>query len=208
MGFVLRLLVDWMGRRRGVEASVELSGAYVLFSGALLVAFSLVLGGVVASGSEPVAMIHRGGLAFVLYAAAEADGRWGIIPNELVFTGVVGGVLLQGWTELGVAPFWAGLAVPGVLLLLREGSRWVSGRPGFGLGDIKLGVVLGLFLGWDAFWVLYLAAIAVSLYGMGRVSIAEGDWTHRLPFAPFVALGTGLHWFVLPFEIVRQWMYL
>lgn len=211
IGLVVRWLVDWMGRRRGHPVgpySSEFNGPLVLFSAGLLVGLAFVLGGIVALGSNSIDLVRRGGLALVLYAAADADGRWGIVPNELVLAGVIGGLLLQGCRGVGTTHLWAALFVPVVLHFLREGSRFLSGRRGFGIGDVKLGAVLGLFLGWDAFWVLYLAAIGVSLFGVGRVLLADADWTRRLPFAPFVALGTGLHWFVLPFELVRRWIYL
>lgn len=58
------------------------------------------------------------------------------------------------------------------------------------MGDVKLGIVMGLALGWGTLWALYLAAVVGA--AEGTAGLASGRWTRSfpLPFAPFIAAGT------------------
>ena len=77
-----------------------------------------------------------------------------------------------------------------VLAVVRAGSIWWTGRPGLGMGDVKLGLVMRLALGWGTLWALYLAAVVGA--AVGTAGLASGRWTRSfpLPFAPFIAAGT------------------
>lgn len=65
-------------------------------------------------------------------------------------------------------------------------------RPGaMGLGDVKLGAVLGLYLGRGVGMALLVAFVSGSLLGLAL--IARHGWAARsrtIPFAPFLSLGT------------------
>ena len=67
-------------------------------------------------------------------------------------------------------------------------------RPeGLGLGDVKLGAVLGLYLGRGVIGALVLAFAAGALWGAGL--IAARGWSARsatIPFAPFLATGAAV----------------
>jgi prepilin signal peptidase PulO-like enzyme (type II secretory pathway) len=67
----------------------------------------------------------------------------------------------------------------------------VLARPGgMGLGDVKLGAVLGIFLGRGVVEALLIAFALGSLAGLAL--IARHGWRARsrtIPFAPFLALG-------------------
>lgn len=210
IGLVLSRLVDFMGSRRGFcgrEGEVGGPLRMLSFAGGGI-ATALLFIGIAAMAPEARRIIHHGGLGVVLITCAEADVRWGIIPNELILAGLLlGGGLLpvqhEPWSFVG-----AGVVLAGLVFLFRVGSRWLLGRPGFGMGDVKLGVVLGLFLGAQAFWVLYLAVVAAGVVGVVGLLGSSIQPSSRLPFAPFLAVGTLVHWFVLPFSRVTQWLYL
>lgn len=118
-----------------------------------------------------------------------------LIPDVISLPGVVVGVaasLLTGrptWIEstLGVL---AG-AGPFLLIVLATAGR------GMGVGDIKLGAMLGAFLGWKvALVALFLGvltggSLAVVLLALGRKGRKDA-----VPFGPFLALGglLGLLW--------------
>lgn len=139
-------------------------------------------------------------LALVLVVAAEVDRRHGIVPNRLVGFGAVAGVLVvlvEGSVSLaGVLP--AVLVAGGFVLLLRVGTLRIVGRPGIGMGDVKLLAMAALYLGWESLWVFYLAALLAGGLGLAGIAAGRLHRTSRLPFAPFVAAGTGLHLFFLP----------
>lgn len=134
-------------------------------------------------------------LALVLGAAAVTDLRRGVIPNALTASGALLALALGlagAPTETLTRHVVAAVATGGGLLGLHVGGVWLTGRPGLGMGDVKLGAVLGLLLGWQALWVLYLAALFGGGVGLTGLLLRRWDRTHRLPFAPFVAVGAAL----------------
>ena len=144
-------------------------------------------------------------LLVILFVAALIDLRTGFIPNVLTLAATA--FALIGWLgapPLEIAPVAAALAVAGLLCVLRAGSAHWLGAPGFGLGDIKLAIPMGLVLGWPVIWSLYLAVVLAAIVGI--LGIVTGRLTRRsrLPFAPFM-LGGVLLCFVLPFEQVFNW---
>jgi len=82
---------------------------------------------------------------------------------------------------------WLGLGIALGLLLGAERFSWlVLKKPGLGLGDVKLGALLGWVLGWTGF------LLALGLACSTALSIAILKGAHRrkdadLPFGPFMA---------------------
>ncbi len=67
-----------------------------------------------------------------------------------------------------------------------------------GMGDVKLAAMLGLYLGWASLWVFYLAVVLGGTFGLVGLLTKRLKRGARLPFAPFTAVATGLHVFLLP----------
>ena len=139
-------------------------------------------------------------LACVLIAAAEIDRRHGIIPNRLLLVGTALGLILLAVSEADAlgSHLLAALAISGLLVLVRVGSTYVLGQPGMGMGDVKLAAMLGVYLGWESLWVFYLAVVlggALGLIGLLTKRLKRGT---PLPLAPFVAVASGLHLFLIP----------
>lgn len=69
-------------------------------------------------------------------------------------------------------------------------STLVLGQPGMGIGDVKLGAMIGAFLGWKLALLSILLSVlvggplAVTLLATGRKARKD-----PLPFGPFLALG-------------------
>ena len=144
-------------------------------------------------------------IAAVLVAAAVTDLRGGLIPNRL--TGPAALVFLALLAlGLGPAPLAAlGGAVAAALLLwgVRALGEVTVGAPGMGWGDVKLGAVVGLALGWPVLWALYLAAALGAVFGVAGRATGRLVPQQRVPFAPFIALGVALG-AVVPFESVWE----
>lgn len=116
-------------------------------------------------------------------------------PSVLGFTGFpIEGISLSGGV-LGA------LVLGGGMLVLSAVYELATKKESFGGGDIKLMVVIGLFLGWERGLVCLLVACVLSLGYMlatrrRRVSVGEGGPTadpflaRTMPFAPFLAIGT------------------
>jgi prepilin signal peptidase PulO-like enzyme (type II secretory pathway) len=67
----------------------------------------------------------------------------------------------------------------------------LSGGRGLGLGDVKLGAVIGAACGiWVAAYALGVAFIAGALFGLGGMACGRLRVGTRIPFAPFLGLGT------------------
>lgn len=128
----------------------------------------------------------------VLAVASLVDLHDYIIPNELVlFSLVVGLVMLFAIPYPGKT--WlqglSGAAVAfGFLLLVA-----LLSRGGMGMGDVKLGAVIGLFLG--VFWVpigLMIAFLLGGAVGLILLALRLKGRKDEIPFGPYLALGAAL----------------
>lgn len=146
------------------------------------------------------------------------DLRWYILPDKLIYPliglGVVDALIraifIQNleptevllWFAYGLFPI---TGLYGLLYLASKG-RWV------GLGDVKLGIFIGLVLGWPGAVVTLLIANIV-----GTLVVIPGLLSHtltrksRIPFGPFLIVGfviAGLYggilinWYLHTFVIV------
>jgi len=133
------------------------------------------------------------GTALVLIRIDMREHR---IPNRIVLPATtVLAVLLTGAAAASGA--WADLTRAGagaVLLGAFYLALWGVGRGrGMGGGDVKLAVLVGLFLGWHGWIALAIGAAAAFVIGgaASAVLIASGRATRRtrIAFAPFMLLG-------------------
>lgn len=134
------------------------------------------------------ALILLAGL--VAITAIDLDHQ--IIPDVLSLPGIALGVLLSvAPGGIGWAPSLLGVLLGGgVFVVIIVASTLVLGQAGMGVGDVKLGAMLGAFLGWKlALLAILLSTIlggpmAVALLATGRKSRKD-----PIPFGPFLALG-------------------
>lgn len=124
------------------------------------------------------------------------DWRWGLLPNKLIYPLIfvslaffVGKMLLDqvavaSWPLeilLGLLPI---TGVYGVLYLVSKGD-WV------GDGDVRLGVAIGLLLGWQGAWlVLILSNLLGFLYVLPGLMSHKLSPRSRVPFGPFLIVAT------------------
>src|SRR5262249_22934066 len=90
-----------------------------------------------------------------------------------------------------------GIALAAIFLGLRIGYRWLRGREGIGLGDVKLAGVAGVWLDWQTIPVaIEIAAVAA----LGAYLIMHVYFrrivrpTTRLPFGLFLAPAIWIAW--------------
>ena len=145
---------------------------------------------------QPLAVVAAGAsLAAVTTALAIVDARTHRLPDRLVLVGAAGtGALLLlaaatsgAWPDLGRA-LAAALACLGgylVLALVRAG--------GLGLGDVKLGGLLGLWLGWFGWDAVLTGAVAGfflgGLYAIVLLATRRASRTTAIAFGPWMILG-------------------
>lgn len=131
------------------------------------------------------------------------DLRWKVLPIEPM---VIAAVIAAAWNILSGALPWMsvviGIIVGGGFL---GAQVWLSRGRAVGEGDPWLGALMGAYLGWPhvgiAFYITYVlgGVIILLLYVLGIVRRGS-----RIPFAPFLALGTlGA---VLYGRVVEEWV--
>jgi leader peptidase (prepilin peptidase)/N-methyltransferase len=148
-------------------------------------------------GSSP-AFAMGSGLLAALIAVTAIDLEHQIIPDAITLPGVVVGVALAPLAGLTT---WLdavlGAAVCGGLLLaVIAVSGWAYARldpslpGGMGLGDMKLGAMLGAFVGWrSGLFALFVAVLAGGLVASLLLLAGRKGRKDAVPFGPFLALG-------------------
>jgi leader peptidase (prepilin peptidase)/N-methyltransferase len=82
-----------------------------------------------------------------------------------------------------------GALVPsGAMLAISAVYTRIRGTKGFGAGDVKLLVVIGLFLGLYSLLVMFLGSIVGAIYGVVVSRRTDEGMRHLFPFGPFLAL--------------------
>jgi leader peptidase (prepilin peptidase)/N-methyltransferase len=167
----------------------------------------IALGGLGVALSLAVAPNQRGAfgaaLALLMLAIAVSDLRHFIVPNVFtgaaVLLGLVAAALFADapWAQAVLMSVARGVATALPLLALMLAYEWWRGRPGLGLGDVKLAAVAGVWLDWltivgviEVAALTALAAYVVWRYVLRRPMAA----TTPLPFGLFLAPAIWLGW--------------
>jgi len=119
--------------------------------------------------------------------AALIDARTGLIPDAVSRGTALLALALAAGSGLSAAAFTGAAAVGGMLLLLH---LLTAGR-GLGLGDVKLGIAIGVGfgapLGVIALGVAFVAGGAYAIWLLATNRARRGDIVR---FGPFLAAGT------------------
>ena len=117
------------------------------------------------------------------------------IPNRITYPGtplaamfLLGGALLDGNGAGFLRALLTALAYAGFFLLV-----YLAARGGFGFGDVKLAVLLGLFLGylgWDHLLVAGFVTAAVGgLMALIAVVVGHAGAKTEIPYGPAMIVG-------------------
>ena len=112
-----------------------------------------------------------------------------LIPDKIIYSAIILALLYQGftgWTFL-LNPLYAGFLAAGFFLaiVLVSRERWM------GLGDVKLGFLMGILLGWpDVLAALFLAVFTGAIIGIGLIISGKKGLKSEVPFGPFLVAGT------------------
>ena len=146
---------------------------------------------------------------FVLLATAVSlmlvfaliDLEHGIIPNKIILPSLAVLIILSPfWTELGLSRSFLGNDNLGGTLI----NSILTGLGSFlffmvialiypngmGMGDVKLGGVIGLLVGFPgALLALWLAVVSAGVIAIGLVVMRKFGRKDTIPFGPFLSMG-------------------
>ena len=125
-------------------------------------------------------------LISVLIALAATDLEHRLLPNAIVGPAAVAGFVLSA--VAGPLAWWtyvvSSLAVAGFLFGLAA-----IYRGGMGMGDVKMGGMLGLFLGPYAALAVFVGALLGTILYAALAPFGKLRRTSALPFGTFMAVG-------------------
>ncbi|MFQ5647419.1 MAG: prepilin peptidase [bacterium] len=139
--------------------------------------------------SDPAAAAPYAAFMALLLAISLIDLDVKIIPNRLVFPGIVTGGIFAALSWLNVSPMSSliGFGVGGGLFYLIA----LLSRGGMGGGDIKLIALIGILVGWQGVLLtIMLASSMGALAGVWAILFLKKGRKDQIPFGPFLSLGT------------------
>jgi len=114
------------------------------------------------------------------------DAKIGIIPDWVIIPGII--ISSLRLIESGRWQFFlAGLAAGVFFLTL----YLITSAKGLGFGDVKLGFLMGLFLGYPAILVaILLAFLTGAFFSVMLILSGKKHWGQTIAFGPFLVVGT------------------
>ena len=133
-------------------------------------------------------------ICYMLIAITFIDVDYFIIPNEFIIFGFVISIIAHGFNLLPLTlaqGFYGLLTFGGTLFLIGAFGTFLFKKEAMGFGDVKLGLVLGSFLGVE----LSLLALFFSFIFGGFISLIllvtkEVADDHMIPFGPSITAAT------------------
>lgn len=124
-----------------------------------------------------------------------------ILPNRITYPSILVSLLVIPAVSFIVVdrPLVAtrnavvgGIGYAAFLLIILEIFRLVARREGMGIGDVKLALLMGLYLGWIDPALTLLSLVMASVIGLVAgmaVLVARRGRNEPYPFGPWLALG-------------------
>ncbi|WP_426572741.1 prepilin peptidase [Aquihabitans sp. McL0605] len=137
----------------------------------------------------------------VLLVLSVIDLELYILPNRITYPSIVASLVVIPVMSFALAdnPGLAirnavvgGLGFAGFLLIVLLAWELIMRKEGMGMGDVKLAVLLGLWVGWLDPVLVLIALIASSVIGLlvGVVVMVVRRESRPFPFGPWLALGS------------------
>ena len=129
------------------------------------------------------------------------DLRHQIIPDEMIIVGVAASLILNLLnTQLPIHPIthlpnylFSAASAAGFFFLL----YWITKKRGMGFGDVKLALLMGLFLGYPKIIsALYIAFLTGAFLSVMLILTGKKRFGQTIPFGPFLVLGTLVSYFL------------
>ena len=152
-----------------------------------------------------LALLHSCLFISLLIPIAWIDARWYIIPNAIILVGLIIGTVVTLLIALirhnpdYLIDHLIGTVAGGASMALIAGAgSLVFRKQAMGGGDIKLMILIGLFLGaWPHLLIVIMtSAITGSLVGLCLIALGKrSGGGGRIPYGPFLVIGALLDLF-------------
>ena len=152
-----------------------------------------------------LALLHSCLFISLLIPIAWIDARWYIIPNTIILVGLISGAAVTLFIALTrhnpsyLIDHLIGTVAGGASMALIAGAgSLVFRKQAMGGGDIKLMILIGLFLGaWPHLLIVVMvSAITGSLVGLCLIALGKrSGGGGRIPYGPFLVIGAVLDMF-------------
>lgn len=127
-------------------------------------------------------------LASFLIIVLLYDGKYYLILDKVLWPAAILALVANLFFGYSVLNLFLGAVVGGGFFLLQfliSGGRWIGG------GDIHLGVLMGLILGWpQILTALFLSYLLGSVVSVFLLLLQIKKWPDKIPFGTFLSLGT------------------
>ena len=131
-------------------------------------------------------------LGIILLAISMVDLATKLIPDSVLLVGGVSALIfaIMGNVISLKESLMGGAVMGGVLLAIALIGEFVLKKESMGFGDVKLSVMIGLFIGWEmALLAVFLSAIFASVISIGGLLVGRMKFGKPFAFGPFLALG-------------------
>lgn len=135
-------------------------------------------------------------IAFFLLVIFFADLKYQLVYEGIIYLALGASFLYQLVTAGGLVGLTNPLLSSLVTGLFFYGLYLLTGKKGLGLGDVQIGFLMGLLLGWPRIIVaLYLAFLTGAAVGIILMIAGLAKFKTKVPFGPFLVLATFISWF-------------
>ena len=127
------------------------------------------------------------------------DLKYLIIPDSILLLGIFFSIILIGFLSFQGSYLIILDRILGVILIsgffllqfLFSKGKWI------GFGDVKLGILLGLILGWEkSLLMLFLSYLIGGIISLGLIGFKKKNLKSEIPFGPFLILSTIISYFL------------
>ncbi|TYT20970.1 prepilin peptidase [Dictyoglomus thermophilum] len=113
-----------------------------------------------------------------------------LIPDVISIPGIVVGLLFSFWEGNLVQGVLGSLIFGGILLLIYVVALLILKEEGMGQGDIKLGFMLGSFLGLKlSLFAIFLSYLIGGIFSIFVIVLRSKNLKTAIPFGPFLITG-------------------
>jgi len=132
-------------------------------------------------------------LTLFLIPLSVIDLEHGILPNKLTIPGFILGLLLglllqiEPWYNVLFGALFGG----GIMILISLLGKLLFKKESLGMGDVKLLIMIGVYVGFP--WVsvcLFFSIFVAGIVILICILLKKLSFGNTVPFGPFIAIGT------------------